>query len=144
MITVFFAELDAIELLMLPEFQMLPKSTSSLLDVRNLAITLDLLRALIYWLLTYAATLITVKRMHSSILIREIFTPLCFFETKDNGRKFISTHQLQELLLEADAELSPVYWDHYKKVQGAEDAEQSPEYCFSCCVYFKCVLRILR
>ena len=102
MITVFFAELDAIELLMLPEFQMLPKSTSSLLDVRNLAITLDLLRALIYWLLTYAATLITVKRMHSSILIREIFTPLCFFETKDNGRKFINTHQLQELLLEAD------------------------------------------
>ena len=94
--------------------------------------------------LTYAATLITVKRAHSSILKRAIFTSLCFFEAKDNGRKFINTHQLQELLLEADAELSPVYWDHYKKVQGAEDAEQSPEYCFSCCVYFKCVLRILR
>ena len=36
-------------------------------------------------------------------------------------------HQLSKVY-RLDSELTPVYWDHYKRIQGADDAEVSPEY----------------
>jgi hypothetical protein len=41
---------------------------------------------------------------------------------------FTITHYLDELPLLDGLQLSPVYWNHYKHIQAADEAEQSPEY----------------
>lgn len=64
-----------------------------------------------------------------------------FFESKDNARKFINKmiehcrffkvplqFQLNEISPETSLQLSPVFWNHYKQIQVADEAEQSPEY----------------
>jgi hypothetical protein len=62
------------------------------------------------------------------------------FESKDNGRRFTNKmiehcrffkvpicHEMIEVP-HPEVELTPVYWDDYKRIQSADDAEMSPEY----------------
>ena len=59
------------------------------------------------------------------------------FKSEDNARKFINkmierclffkvtfTHHLDEISLIEGLQFSPVYWNHYKHIQAADEAEQ--------------------
>ena len=63
------------------------------------------------------------------------------FKSEDNARKFTNKmiekclyfkvkfhHDLKELALTEDLYFPPLYWDHYKHIQVADNAEVSPEY----------------